>query len=183
MAADGRGAPALGEFGCLLRGAQVRTGQTFEVRSPFDRSVVAIVHRAGPAEIEQAIAGAHEAADAETRAALLETRRGARSRSATRSAARHEELARTIALEAGKPIKTARAEVDRAAFTFKIAAEETKRIYGEIVPARLAAGSGRPRGARPPRAARDRSPASRRSISRSIWSRTKWRPRSPPAIP
>ena len=49
-------------------------------------------------------------------------------------AARHEELARTIALEAGKPIKTARAEVDRAVFTFKIAAEETKRIPGEIVP-------------------------------------------------
>ena len=41
---------------------------------------------------------------------------------------------RTIALEAGKPIKTARAEVDRAVFTFKVAAEETKRIYGEIVP-------------------------------------------------
>ncbi len=49
-------------------------------------------------------------------------------------AAQREELARAIALEAGKPIKTARVEVDRAVFTFTIAAEETKRIYGEIVP-------------------------------------------------
>jgi acyl-CoA reductase-like NAD-dependent aldehyde dehydrogenase len=47
---------------------------------------------------------------------------------------RREELARTIVLEAGKPMKTAKIEVDRAAFTFEVAAEESKRIYGEIVP-------------------------------------------------
>jgi glyceraldehyde-3-phosphate dehydrogenase (NADP+) len=49
-------------------------------------------------------------------------------------AARREDFARTIALEAGKPIRTARAEVDRAVFTFQITSEESKRIYGEIVP-------------------------------------------------
>jgi glyceraldehyde-3-phosphate dehydrogenase (NADP+) len=49
-------------------------------------------------------------------------------------AARREELARTIALEAGKPVKTARVEVDRAVFTFSVAAEEAKRISGEIIP-------------------------------------------------
>jgi glyceraldehyde-3-phosphate dehydrogenase (NADP+) len=37
-------------------------------------------------------------------------------------------------MEAGKPVRTARIEVDRAVFVFKIAAEESKRIYGEIVP-------------------------------------------------
>ena len=42
-------------------------------------------------------------------------------------AERKEELARTIALEAGKPIKTARVEADRAAFTFKVAAEALRR--------------------------------------------------------
>jgi glyceraldehyde-3-phosphate dehydrogenase (NADP+) len=45
-----------------------------------------------------------------------------------------------IALEAGKPVKTARVEVERASFTFRIAAEETKRIGGEIVPLDWAAG-------------------------------------------
>ena len=54
-------------------------------------------------------------------------------------AERREEMARTIALEAGKPIKTARAEVDRAALTFSIAAEESTRIYGEYLPLDLQA--------------------------------------------
>ena len=44
-----------------------------------------------------------------------------------------EDFARTIALEAGKPIKTARLEAERAAFTFRVAAEETKRIHGELL--------------------------------------------------
>ena len=40
---------------------------------------------------------------------------------------RRDEFARMIALEAGKPIKSARMEVERAVFTFNIAAEETVR--------------------------------------------------------
>jgi acyl-CoA reductase-like NAD-dependent aldehyde dehydrogenase len=39
-----------------------------------------------------------------------------------------------MALEAGKPIRTARAECDRAIFTFQIAAEESTRIGGEYLP-------------------------------------------------
>src|ERR1700751_868429 len=47
---------------------------------------------------------------------------------------RKEEFARTLAQEAGKPIKAARTEVDRAIFTFNVAAEESTRIYGEYLP-------------------------------------------------
>ena len=47
---------------------------------------------------------------------------------------RREEFARLIALEAGKPIRTARVEVDRAIFTFAVAAEEATRIGGEWLP-------------------------------------------------
>ena len=43
-------------------------------------------------------------------------------------------LAETIAIEAGKPIKYARKEVDRAAITMAFSAEEAKRIYGETIP-------------------------------------------------
>ena len=50
------------------------------------------------------------------------------------SCQRHEEFARLIALEAGKPIKTARVETDRAIFTFAVAAEEATRIGGEWIP-------------------------------------------------
>lgn len=123
----------LGEYGILINGQWIKTGDAIEVRSPYDDSLVAVVHRAGAAEIETAIA---------TAAAAFETTRHLPSwkradileKISAGIAARHEEFARTIALEAGKPIRTARAEVDRAVFTFKIAAEESKRIYGEVVP-------------------------------------------------
>src|SRR5207245_9949615 len=47
---------------------------------------------------------------------------------------RKQEFSRTLAQEAGKPIKAARAEVERAVFTFTVAAEESTRIYGEYLP-------------------------------------------------
>ena len=49
-------------------------------------------------------------------------------------AERKQEFARTMAQEAGKPIKAARTEVERAIFTFNVAAEESTRIYGEYLP-------------------------------------------------
>ena len=124
---------ALGELGIVLGGEQVETGETYEVRSPYDDAPVAVVHRAGPDEVERAIAGAVEAF-ATTRRLPSWKREQVLERISAGLAERREELARTIALEAGKPIKTARVEVDRASFTFRIAAEEAKRIYGEIVP-------------------------------------------------
>jgi acyl-CoA reductase-like NAD-dependent aldehyde dehydrogenase len=123
----------LGTFAALVAGSRVETGDTAVVRSPYDDSAVALIHRAGPGEIEMAIAAAAEAFEttkrlaSHERAAILERISGL-------IADRRDELARTIALEAGKPLKVAKVEADRAAFTFKVAAEESKRIYGEIVP-------------------------------------------------
>jgi acyl-CoA reductase-like NAD-dependent aldehyde dehydrogenase len=48
--------------------------------------------------------------------------------------ARREELGRLIALEAGKPIRDALAEVDRAVITFRLGAEEAERMTGELIP-------------------------------------------------
>src|SRR5512135_900189 len=123
----------LGEYGCLVAGRWIKTGDVVEVRSPYDGRLVALVHRAGPQDIEQAIAAATKAFQV-TRKLPTWKRAEVLENISARIAARRDELARTIALEAGKPIKTARAEVDRAVFTFKVAAEESKRIYGEIVP-------------------------------------------------
>ena len=47
---------------------------------------------------------------------------------------RREELGRLIALEAGKPIRDALGEVDRAVLTFRLGAEESERMYGEVIP-------------------------------------------------
>ncbi len=129
----GRGHPRLGEFGSFIAGKMIETGDMMEVRSPFDQSLVALVHRATPIEMEAAIAAAEKAFQS-TRRLPVWKRAEALERISHGISDRKEELAQTIALEAGKPIKTARAEVDRAIFTFKVAAEESRRIYGEIVP-------------------------------------------------
>lgn len=131
--AAGTAAATLGEFGCLVAGGWHKTGSAVEVRSPYDRSLVAVVHRAGPDDIARAIAAATDAFRT-TRKLPSWKRAEALEKIGAAIAARRDELARTLALEAGKPIKVARAEVDRAAFTFKVAAEEARRIYGEIVP-------------------------------------------------
>jgi glyceraldehyde-3-phosphate dehydrogenase (NADP+) len=47
---------------------------------------------------------------------------------------RREELGRLIALEAGKPIRDALIEVDRAVLTFRLGAEEAERMTGELIP-------------------------------------------------
>jgi acyl-CoA reductase-like NAD-dependent aldehyde dehydrogenase len=134
-AAEGEpaGEAVLGEFGALVAGEWTKTGDAIDVRSPYDDALVAIVHRARASEIEAAIGAARDAFE-ETRklpswrrTEVLETiRAGIRER--------RDDLVRTIALEAGKPLKAAQVEVDRATFTFKVAAEEAKRIYGEVVP-------------------------------------------------
>ena len=52
---------------------------------------------------------------------------------------RAEEIAQTLTMESGKPIKDARGEVSRTIDTFQIAAEESVRIYGEHVPLDISA--------------------------------------------
>jgi acyl-CoA reductase-like NAD-dependent aldehyde dehydrogenase len=132
-AEDVSGTPELGEFGPLVRGEELRGVDPYVVASPYDNRPVAVVRRAGAAEIESAIAAAARSF-AVTRKLPSWQRAEILERISNGIASRADELARTIALEAGKPLKTAALEVDRARFTFKIAAEESKRIYGELVP-------------------------------------------------
>ena len=54
---------------------------------------------------------------------------------------RREELGRLLSLEAGKPIRDALVEVDRAILTFRLGAEEAERMYGETIPLDLMASS------------------------------------------
>jgi acyl-CoA reductase-like NAD-dependent aldehyde dehydrogenase len=55
--------------------------------------------------------------------------------------ARREELGRLLSLEAGKPIRDALVEVDRAVLTFRLGAEEAERMIGETIPLDIAAAS------------------------------------------
>src|SRR5438105_6841813 len=87
--------PELGTFAPLIRGTARQTGNDVAVRSPYDERLVAVVHRAGPEEIEAAIAGAVEAFQ-ETRKLPSWQREEILSRIAVTIAGRKEELARTI---------------------------------------------------------------------------------------
>ncbi len=104
-----------------------------EVRNPYNQELLGMVPEATKQQVDDAIESAQRAfkltkfLPAHKRSLILENT------SAT-IRKRKEELARTITLESGKPIKLARGEVDRATETFKFAAEEAKRLYGETIP-------------------------------------------------
>src|SRR5688572_32294633 len=51
---------------------------------------------------------------------------------------RREEIARTLAGEAGKPIRDALVETDRATMTFQVAAEAARHLHGDLIPLDLA---------------------------------------------
>jgi acyl-CoA reductase-like NAD-dependent aldehyde dehydrogenase len=119
--------------GFLIDGRWMEDGDLVDVRSPFDGAVVGRVVQARREHAEAAIAAAVKAFGTTRRLPAFERQRVLRRVSAA-IAERRDEFARTIVQEAGKPIKLARIEVDRAVFTFNVAAEEATRIYGEYLP-------------------------------------------------
>jgi acyl-CoA reductase-like NAD-dependent aldehyde dehydrogenase len=119
--------------GFLVGGKWLEEGTPYEVRSPYDRSIIGRTWTATREHANQAIAASVAAFGTTRRLPAFERQRVLRA-VAQGIAGRREEFARMICLESGKPIKSARTEVDRAVFTFNIAAEETTRIQGEYLP-------------------------------------------------
>jgi len=117
----------------LLNGKWISDGATAAIRAPYDGRLLAQVARSTPAHLEAAVAAA-VAAFEKTRKLPAYERQRALLAARQFMLERREEFAQTICNEAGKPIKTARAEVDRALFTLQVAAEESTRIYGEYLP-------------------------------------------------
>ena len=120
-------------WGFFLDGKWVSEGDSIEVLAPYDGAVVGTTFRATAAHGELGVRAAQRAFEItrklpgyERQRILREVSEGIR--------ARTEEFARLMAREAGKPLRTARAEVERAIFTFSVAAEEATRIGGEFLP-------------------------------------------------
>jgi acyl-CoA reductase-like NAD-dependent aldehyde dehydrogenase len=115
----------------FVAGEWIETGDWVEVRSPYSGEVVGRVAKAGAAETTQAIDAAGDAMrqslPAHKRAEILVRVAGALGR-------RHDEVARLISDEAGKPMKAARAEARRAMSTYTFAAVEARKLAGEMVP-------------------------------------------------
>ncbi|MGH0035532.1 MAG: aldehyde dehydrogenase family protein [Myxococcota bacterium] len=107
--------------------------QDLEVTDKFSGEVATRVALADPEAIDRAIGRAAEAAPAVAAMAAYE-RQAVLDHCVTRFRERSDELAHALCIEAGKPIKDSRGEVTRLIDTFRIAAEESTRITGEVMP-------------------------------------------------
>ncbi len=95
-----------------IGGERITTADEIVIRSPFDGAELGRVPKAGPGDVDAAVRAARtvlhdDPLRAWQRAEILDT-------AARRIEARQEDLARRIASEAAKPIKTARIEAARA---------------------------------------------------------------------
>jgi acyl-CoA reductase-like NAD-dependent aldehyde dehydrogenase len=115
----------------FVAGEWIETGEWLEVRSPYSGDVVGRVAKAGAKETQRAIDAAERAMreplPAHKRAEILV-------RVVMQLGRRHDEVARLISDEAGKPMKAARVEAKRAMSTYTFAAVEARKLAGEMVP-------------------------------------------------
>ncbi len=116
-----------------LANAPVAANEDLAVHDKYSGEVAFRVAQADAGAIQAAIAAASNAASpmrqlpAYQRQAILQ-------HCVARIQERAEEMAQILCIEAGKPIRDARGEVGRLADTFRIAAEESVRLYGEVLP-------------------------------------------------
>jgi acyl-CoA reductase-like NAD-dependent aldehyde dehydrogenase len=121
------------EYQLFINGQWLKGGANIEVKNKYTQEIFAVLPAARKEDVEEAVTAAERAAPvmaempAYRRAEIL-------ARTAGLLQERKEEFAETIAAEAGKALKFARAEVDRGISTFSIAAEEAKRVHGETMP-------------------------------------------------
>ncbi len=118
---------------CFIDGAWVRGTRTFAVTNPATGEVLAQVPDLGAEETRQAIAaakaaqGAWAAMPAKNRAIILKRWHDLILEHA-------EDLAVIMTAEQGKPLAESRGEVVYGASFIEWAAEEGKRLYGEVIP-------------------------------------------------
>lgn len=109
-----------------------------EVTDKYTGEVAFRTALATPDVIEAAIAGAVRAVEPMARLASFE-KQDVLMHCVRRFRERFDELAYALCVEAGKPIKDAEGEVTRLIDTFRIAAEEAVRNYGEVQPLDISA--------------------------------------------
>ncbi|HEV8231638.1 MAG TPA: aldehyde dehydrogenase family protein [Thermoanaerobaculia bacterium] len=116
-----------------IGGEEITTGDWIDVHSPWSGERLARVAKAGPPEIDRAIAAAVEGFE-ETRGLPAHRRAEILRRLRDELEKHHAEFVETIVAEAGKPRRYAEAEVERGLMTLRLASEEATRLEGEVVP-------------------------------------------------
>jgi len=121
------------EWGYFV-GGKVRTdGEPMEVRSCYDDALVATTFRPPDEVVEEAVQNAIDSFPTVSQMPIYERAEALRAM-VHGLEARQDEIIRIIALEAGKPVKAGRVEVDRCLFNLRVASEETQRIESEFIP-------------------------------------------------
>jgi acyl-CoA reductase-like NAD-dependent aldehyde dehydrogenase len=117
----------------LLAGEWVEGRESLPVHFPFDGAQVASVSLADADQLEIAL-GAATAAEPEVAAIPPFRRAEVLNAAAALVAGREDELARQMTIETGNAIWETRLEVQRTVEILTCAAEESRRVTGEIVP-------------------------------------------------
>ena len=128
------------QTGFLLCGKEWTDGEAMEVRSPWDQGLLGKVTIATRKDAREAVTHA-VASVRRTRALPRWKRKEILEDIAAALIEQKERFAQLIVAEAGKPVRTARVEVERAVLTFKTAAEEAIRLGGESIPLDLTEGN------------------------------------------
>ena len=119
-------------YPCYLANRPELSSDRLEVTDKYSGEVAYRVAMADAAMIDRAIGAAVQAAGPMRRMPPYE-RQAVLNHCVDRFTERFDELARSLCIEAGKPIKDSRGEVTRLIDTFRIAAEESVRIHGEVM--------------------------------------------------
>ncbi|KAJ7982096.1 Aldehyde dehydrogenase [Quillaja saponaria] len=111
-------------------------GKTTKVYNPATGESIADVSCLGGRETEDAISSAYDAFKSWSKLTAAERSKFLR-KWYDLLTAHKEELAQIITLEQGKPLKEAMSEITYGAGFIEFAAEEAKRVYGDIIPSPL----------------------------------------------
>ena len=126
------------EYPLYLANAARQPNAALVVTDKFTGMPATRVALADAATIDAGIAAAH-AAEGAMRAMAAYERQSVLAHCVARFTERADELAHALCIEAGKPIRDSRGEVGRLIDTFRIAAEESVRIRGEVQPLDISA--------------------------------------------
>jgi len=108
-------------------------GATFDVHNPASGTRVGCVPRCTAADVERAVEAAHDAFPA-WRDLTAKARAQHLRRWFDLILAHRDDLAAIMVSEQGKPLSEARGEIDYAASFIEWFAEESRRVYGDVVP-------------------------------------------------
>jgi succinate-semialdehyde dehydrogenase/glutarate-semialdehyde dehydrogenase len=111
------------------------SGKTIDVIDPATEEKIGTVAQAGVEDLDRALAAAEKGFAAWRKVSALERSKVLR-RAAENLRTRVEDIAGLMTREQGKPLSESRTEVFAAAETFEWFAEEARRAYGRVVPAR-----------------------------------------------